>query len=327
MTGRCLSTYVDLADEGYSSRALNRLSDMRMFPTKLPFQRDELFEIRATVVDKMSISGVQDKLSLRLERGGKLVPTSEAGEYILKPVPGTSLRLVEEAPANESLTMQLADQIFGMRVAANALIRLADGELAYITRRFDRRLDGSKIAQEDFCQLMGRTPTTHGRNYKYDSSCEQLATTLRRACPSYIVESETLFRRLLFDHLVGNGDSHLKNFSLQQTERGDYVLTPHYDLMCTLLHLPTDWRLALDLLDDDVTHGQQTHGFVTGGDFLELARRMGLRPNRAERLLEDIVSHEEDVVDLVNRSFLSDTAKSEYLHHLNEGRQMLRVHN
>lgn len=312
---RCLSTYIELESEGYSPKALTRLSDRRKFPTHLDFERSEVMQIRTEMVKGMSISGVQEKISLRLKRG-RLTPTVEDGEYILKPVPGQVLpRFANEVPANESLTMQLAEQVFDIDSAANALIRLADGELAYITRRFDRARDGEKIPQEDFCQLMGRSPQTAGRLYKYDASYEQLALALREYVAAYTVEVEKLFRRIVFCYAIGNGDAHLKNFSLQRdAEFGDYLLTPAYDLVCTSLHLPHESRVALDLFaDDEIPVGVETHGFITGADLLELADRFGLLSNRAEDLLDEIPEHRDRIVELVSRSFLSDEAKAEYL--------------
>lgn len=312
MTGRCLSTYADLAEEGYSAGALSKLSDGRRFPTHLDFTRRDVIQIRAETMEHISISGVQDKVSLRLSRG-KLEPTAEGGEYILKPIPGGELPFhADQVPANESLTMQLADQVFGIDTAVNALIRLADGELAYITRRFDRSRDGSKIAQEDFCQLMGRTPQTAGKNFKYDGSYERLAETLRRFCGAYAIEAEKLFRRIVFNYRVGNGDAHLKNFSVRQTTAGDYVLSPAYDLLNTTLHLPQESRLALDLFDGEEPASLTTHGFETGADFLQLGDRMGLISRRARAIVEDLCGHAEETDQLIERSFLSVDAKREY---------------
>jgi serine/threonine-protein kinase HipA len=312
---RCLSTYVELEEEGYSAGALKRLADRRTFPHELPFDRSDVMEIRGKTVTRMSISGVQEKISLRLERG-RLEPVAEDGEYILKPIPGQQLpRYLDQVPANESLTMQLAEQVFGIETAPNALIRLSDGELAYITRRFDRKRDGSRIAQEDFCQLMERTPDTHGKNYKYDASYEALGNALETYVPAYPVQIEKLFRRIVFNYAVANGDAHLKNFSLQrQEEFGDYVLTPAYDLVCTKLHVPDEARLALDLFAGDAfSDGESTHGFVTGGDLLELARRFGMIERRAEAIVEKTVSSRDDAAELIERSFLTDEAKDEYL--------------
>ncbi len=323
---RCLSRYSELPEEGYSAGALTHLSDGRVFPSRLDFTRADVVKIRAETMERMSISGVQDKISLKLERG-TLVPTASGGEYILKPIPGSALpERTPEVPANESLTMQLASQIYGINTAANGLIRLADGELAYITRRFDRTRDGEKIAQEDFCQLMKRTPYTTGKNFKYDASYQELADTLRRYCPAYAIESEKLFRRIVFSYRVGNGDAHLKNFSVRQTSDGDYILSPAYDLMCTRLHLPTETRLALDLFEnDEIPTGVRTHGFPTGADFLELANRMGLVSRRAERILDELLDHDEQALALIERSFLDSPAQTEYWDVFEERGTALRI--
>lgn len=159
---RCLSTLTELPEEGFSNRALRRLTDGRKLAPRLSIRRADIPHIRAETAAGMSISGVQDKLSLRLARG-VLEVTATNGTYILKPIPGSRLpELHDDLPANEHVTMQLAEQVFGIRTAANALIRFADDELAYVTRRFDRTPDGNRVPQEDLCQLMGRTPATHG---------------------------------------------------------------------------------------------------------------------------------------------------------------------
>ena len=103
------------------------------------------------------------------------------------------------------------------------------------------------------------------------------------------------------------------------------MLTLCYDLLCTRIHFPSEWRLALDLFTDEPTRGQQTHGFVTGSDLLELADRFGLQAKRASRFLEDTLSHESETVDLVARSFLGDEAKAAYLCEVNEGRRLLSI--
>ena len=313
MTPRCLSTLTDLPEEGFSSRALRRLSDGRKLSPRLAITRADIPRIRAETAARMSISGVQDKVSLRLERG-RLVVTATGGEYILKPIPGTRLpELHDDLAANEHLTMQLAERVFGIRTAANGLVRFADDELAYLTRRFDRTRDGKRVPQEDFCQLMGRTPNSHGRNYKYDGSYEELGHTLQRFCAAYLVEVEELMRRMVFCYAIGNGDAHLKNFSVQRQPAGDYLLSPAYDLVASSIHLRTESRLALDLLiDDEIPHGVSTHGYETGSDFLDLAGRLGMIPRRAAAMLQQVLTSRERVLELVERSFLTDGAKDAY---------------
>lgn len=146
--------------------------------------------------------------------------TEKDGEYILKPIPPADIpRFKAEVPANEHLTMRIASQVMGIASAVNACICFADGELAYVTRRFDRR-GGAKIGQEDFCQLSNRTEETAGRNYKYDGSYEEVGRILKqygKACP---VEIEKLFARIVFNYVFSNGDAHLKNFRSSRASSG-----------------------------------------------------------------------------------------------------------
>lgn len=314
MTARCLSTLEALPAEGYTARAARRLAGgRRKFPHRLDLGREDLLTYRTTVIDRMSISGVQDKVSLRLARG-TLVPTDTNGGYLLKPVPGMRLpRFQADVPANEHLTMLIAERVYGIDTAVNACIRLQDGELAYITRRFDRTESGEKIPQEDFCQLTERSSETHGAHYKYDASHEELGATLKRCCPAYPVEVEKLFRRLLFVYAFSNGDAHLKNVSLYRSEFGDYVLTPAYDLLCTSLHIPSESRLALDMFADDFeTESHSNHGFHTGECFLALAQRFEIAPTRAETILAPFRASQDEVKELIERSFLTQPAKQDY---------------
>lgn len=313
MSPRCLSTLADLPEEGYSARALARLADRRKLPARLAFTRAEVPAIRAGT-PRLSISGVQGKVSLRLVRG-RFEPVEVGGGYILKPVPSGPLPAFhQEVPANEHVTMQLAEQLFSIRTAPNALVRLADGELAYLTRRFDRTPGGGRLWQHDFCQLMGRTPRTHGPQYKYDSSYEALGNALRACCAAWRVEVEELFRRIVHAYAFGNGDAHLRNFSVLEAEAGDYLLSPAYDLVASTLHLPGESRLALDLFDgDEIPAGVLREGFETGRDLLELARRFGMREDRARAVLVRVGDRRDAVHALVRRSFLTEPAQDAYL--------------
>jgi serine/threonine-protein kinase HipA len=133
-----------------------------MDPT-LPFEQKVFADFRREAAPRISISGVQDKISLRLVNG-VLAPTDRDGEFILKPVPRAltgSLDLLDDVPANEHVTMQIAAQVFALRSAACGLVFFPDGEPAYIVRRFDRdAATGRKLAQEDFCQLAGKSRAT-----------------------------------------------------------------------------------------------------------------------------------------------------------------------
>ena len=309
---RCLSMLVDVPEEGYSPSARRLLTGgNRVFPHRATFSRADVVEFRLTAVERMSISGVQEKVSLKLVRGA-LVPTATDGEYILKPVPSADVpQFKKDIPANENLTMQIAAQVFGIATAANACLYMADGELAYITRRFDRR-DGRKLAQEDFCQLSNRSEDTAGRNYKYSGSYEEAGRILRQYCKAYAVEIEKLYARIVFNYVFSNGDAHLKNFSLFESEFGDYVMTPAYDLLCTSLHFPSEARTALVLFDTVETESFRANGFYKRADFLKLAEIYGMRRRRAEGFLDRFQRSQGPAMALVGRSFLSDAAKADY---------------
>jgi serine/threonine-protein kinase HipA len=307
-----MSTLADIRHEGYSRVAGRQLAGAnRAFPYRLTFNRMDVVEFRMKVAEHMSISGIQDKISLKLVRG-KLVPTEKDGEYILKPVPSGDIPCFKaDVPANEHLTMQIASQVFGIATAVNASICFADGELAYVTRRFDRRA-GSKIGQEDFCQLSNRSEETAGKNYKYDASCEEVGRILKQHCKAYPVEVEKLFARIVFNYVFSNGDAHLKNFSLYESEFGDYILTPAYDLVCTSLHFPKEGRTALNLFDTFETGSFRHNAFYKRPDFLKLAEFYGMNMGRAENYINQFADNKSRVSDLIERSFLSDRAKADF---------------
>lgn len=261
---------------------------------------------------RSSISGVQDKVLLACRRG-RFSVVSSGGEYILKPVPSTPLpRFQSDVPANEDLTMDIAARVFGIRTAEHELVAFADGELAYMTRRFDSR-DGVRIPQEDFCQLSGRTADTAGTNYKYDSSYEECGEIVRRVCPSFRVELPKLFRRILFSYVFSNGDAHLKNFSVQASRQGDPILTPAYDLVATSIHVPTETPLALDLLAGGrYTPEFEARGFYSGADFLALGATYGLAESWVRRQVGCYSGSVGAVHSLIDGSRLSAPAKDAY---------------
>lgn len=265
---------------------------------------------------RSSVSGVQDKVQLRRRRGGFDVVES-GGDHILKTVPRSPhIRLARDVPANEALTMDIASRVFRIRVAEHALVSLADGEPAYLTKRFDRR-DGAKIPQEDFCQLAGHSPDTHGPNYKYDASYEELANLVRRFCPAHAVENPKVFFLILFNYAFSNGDAHLKNFSLYQGPQGDSILTPAYDLLDTAIHFPAEpSSSALDFFaDGHFTRAYEILGFHSSVDFVELGACFGVPESDVRSAIALFFSRRTAVENLVSASALSPEAQNIYLLH------------
>jgi serine/threonine-protein kinase HipA len=310
----CRCTLKTMPEDGFSAAGKRAFTDGRSkVPHQLDFNRKDLIQHRADQVRSLSISGVQDKISVRLERN-RFLPVTSGGEFILKPIPGNvSLKYVEAVPANEHLTMQLAGQGFGIQIPACALVDLADGEPAYMVRRFDRDKDGRKRLQEDFCQLANRSEDTHGQNYKYDATQEETGRLLKRYCGTYAVQVEDLFRRHIFNYVFSNGDAHLKNFSLVESRFGDHILSPAYDLLCTGLHLPNEFRCALDMFEGSETPFFKKNGFYGRPDFLLLADRFGLKPDIAILILNEFQQRTSFIEHLVKRSFLPKPLQQRYL--------------
>ncbi|HMB68058.1 MAG TPA: HipA domain-containing protein, partial [bacterium] len=206
---RCLITYEPLASgdpHPYSVAGLHRLSpalrSLEPFPYSARDQRREAVA-RAT---KMSIQGVQPKLSARLAvKNGAFRVVDRGGQWILK----MQTETFADLPENEDLTMRLAETA-GIPTPVHGLLRSVDGSLTYFVRRFDRAGRGRKLAVEDFAQLAGRT-----RDTKYDFSMERLVPLLDQHTTFPAVERQELFRRTVFAFLTGNEDLHLKNFSLR----------------------------------------------------------------------------------------------------------------
>jgi serine/threonine-protein kinase HipA len=279
---------------------------------KLNFVKKDFFAIQSEYVNHFSISGVQAKISLKL-RGNELVVTETDGEYLLKPTPlNMDFNFRNEVPANEHLTMQIAKQVFRMKVAENALIKFTDGELAYITKRFDR-VKKDKLRQEDFCQLSNRSPETKGKNFKYDGSYEEVGEIVYKYCSASKIEIEKLYKQIIFCYIFGNGDAHFKNFSLLESLNNDFLLSPVYDVLNTALHLPIGHRMALDMFKVFESESFKVNGFYGYEDFLKLAELYRIKENRAEKIIIEFIEKREKVVEFVKSSFLNDKAKRQYL--------------
>jgi len=267
----------------------------------------------AATTRRQSISGVQEK-TLLSRRGRRFVPVESGGDYILKPAPrNSSAKLAADVPANEALTMDLASDVLDIEVAAHQLVSFADGELAYVTKRFDYR-DGVKVRQEDFCQLANRSRETHGSDYKYDGSYEELAELVRRFCPSAAIENPKVFQIVLFNYAFANGDAHLKNFSLFEGPQGDYILTPAYDLLNTGIHFPNEpTATGLDFFaDGHFSARYEVLGFYSSADFIELGRCFGVDEPEVRESIARLTAARTTVDEAVASSMLSGEAKALY---------------
>jgi serine/threonine-protein kinase HipA len=170
--------------------------------------------------DRIGLPGVQDKVSGQMLN---MPVQGRSGEFILKIDPPEFPHLVE-------------NEYFFFRAAARTRLRLADVELVrdragapgLLVSRFDRVRSGGTVrplAVEDACQVLGRWPGD-----KYVISTEDAINGLADRCAARGVAALQLYRLLIFAYLTGNGDLHGKNLAIMKDERGEWRVTPAYDL-------------------------------------------------------------------------------------------------
>ena len=267
-------------------------------------------------INKISISGVQEKISAITKKGKIIItPEGESGRYIIKPIPEyKSLRFRNNIPANEHLTMQIASQVYKINTAANAFAFFADDNPFYITKRFDYRADGSKIRQDDFASIAGKTERNSGSDFKYSGSYEDIANLLKQNVSAWQVEMAKYFTLVVFNYLFSNGDAHLKNFSLQETDGGDYVLTPAYDLMNTAIHVNDgDFALQDGLIPESEysdVYSRTLH--PCKDDFITFGTRIGVLPKKLNAIIELFATEQPKVYELIENSFLEEKVKRMY---------------
>jgi serine/threonine-protein kinase HipA len=295
----------------YSRTCLNKVFQGKKVHHVLPYdspasnsETDDLFEENRK---RISISGVQEKFSVLLEKNKlRLINEGERGTYILKPIPSIGKKS-DQMPSNEHLTMQIARQIYGIETAENALIFFKNGSPAYITKRFDVKDDGTKLAQDDFASLAERTPQTHGEHYKYLGNYLEIFQLMQKYLPAYKLEAPKVLKILIFNYLFSNGDAHFKNFSLLETPMGDYRLSPAYDLLNSRIHIE-DKDFALDdgLLPRNLGQGKISQQFAI------LSEQAGISSKIFNNIMNLMLSQSDNVEKLITASFLNDTTKKNY---------------
>ena len=273
---------------------------------ELPYTRENMSDLAKQVIrTSASVTGVQAKLSLDIDKGHRNEPDRFTivglwGNYIFKPQSSSYPSL----PELEDLTMKMA-AVAGIKTARHSLIRLADGELGYITVRMDRGKKGEKFSMLDMCQLTNRL-TEH----KYMGTYLQLAETIRKYSSAAMLDVQKFWEVVLFSWITGNSDMHCKNFSLLNRNDGKgYLLSPAYDLLAVLLADPSD----NDELALPISAGEGTSG-LTRESFTRAFEASGIPPKVYEKMIVKMVSHQAEWENLIERSFLSVDMKEKYIH-------------
>ena len=195
---------------------------------------------------RFSLAGVQLKLSAVLKTDGSLtVPATGAGGSWIVKLPAMRMQAV---PENEFVMMTLASKV-GIPVPEVQLVAMENisgipQEMQDLTgnalavRRFDRTADGERLHMEDFAQVFGEFPESKYDGHSYANIAAVLATVAGQPSVADFV------RRVVFSALIGNGDMHLKNWSLLYADPNRPDLSPAYDLVSTIPYIPND-ALAL----------------------------------------------------------------------------------
>ena len=301
---KCLYCYQELEDGqvDYHPGCARKFFGSTTAPI-LPYSRENMSELARQVIrTSASVTGVQAKMSLDVNRGGKSEPAKFTivglwGKYIFKPQSGKYPCL----PELEDLTMKMAEAA-NIRTAHHTLIRLADGELGYLTRRMDRGHGGEKISMLDMCQLTNRL-TEH----KYYGTYQQLAETIKKYSSAPMLDVQRFWEVVLFSWITGNSDMHCKNFSLLDSGEGEYVLSPAYDLLAVLLADPQDTEeMAMSF-----TVGGEKNGF-NRNTFITAFTQSGIPATVAEKMIERMKACLPQWDVLIDQSFLPDKMKSDY---------------
>ena len=304
-TPRCPITYNEVESPGdYSSSGLHILSNKLNTLEDLPLTTAEQLREAAAMAGKMSIQGVQPKMSAILDERNKVFKiVATGGTYIIKP----QNNMYRNLPENEDLTMKMATAA-GITIPVHGMIYGKDHELSYFIKRYDRiGKRGKKIAVEDFAQLAGRS-----RETKYNYSMEKVAGIIESFCTFPMLEKSRLFRRVIFCFLTGNEDMHLKNFTLQ-TNRDKTEFAPAYDLLNTTIaqkHPEKEIALPVKGKKRNLTGKILVDYFASG--------RLGLSDRTIVKTLRDIQNATLLWYDLIEKSFLPDDLKNAYRDVLDE---------
>lgn len=294
---RCPITYLECSENLYSEKGLKLLSPTLKSLSLLDFTAEELRAEAMQRASKMSIQGIQPKLSAILNiKNGLFEIVDKDGRYILKP----QHQIFPELPQNEDLTMRLAKSI-GIEIPLHGLIYSKDHSLTYFIKRFDRKGQKDKVATEDFAQLAGMS-----RDTKYNYSMEKLVKLLDDYCTFPAIEKAKLFKLVLFNYLIGNEDMHLKNYSVI-VRNGKVELSPAYDLLNTSIVLKGDIEeIALSLKGKKSNLNRDILVNYFGKE------RCSLTDKIIEKTLETVQSAIPSWFDLIDISFLSDEMKEKY---------------
>jgi serine/threonine-protein kinase HipA len=300
MENRCLYCYDHLEGEGEFHEKCSLKFFGSTAPPKIPYSIDRMAELAKDVVERsVSVPGVQPKLSMSVVKEAQesgetrlTVVGALGGQYIFKPPSGQ----YPEMPANEHVTMRIAEA-FGIRVVPSSLIRLASGELSYITKRIDRTDEGGKIHMLDMFQITEAFD-------KYKSSMEKVGKALHNCSDNLVLDKVFYLELSVFCFLTGNNDMHLKNFSMIESRSG-WVLSPAYDLLNVAIVNPDDTEELALTLEAKKRKLKREH-------FERLGIGLELTVKQIQGVFNRMIKYKPLANVWIDKSFLSKEMKGEY---------------
>ncbi len=295
---KCPITYLPCGDKGYSEKGLRLLSSGLSRLQQLEYTAEEQRKEAYHRSSKMSIQGIQPKLSAVLNiKEEKFDIVDRNGRYLLKP----QHHIYPQMPENEDLTMRLAKSI-DLDVPIHGMIWAKDRTLTYFIKRFDRKGQKDRIPVEDFAQLAGLS-----RDTKYNYSMEKVVELIDVYCTFPAIEKVKLFKLVLFCFVTGNEDMHLKNFSIINQD-GKIEISPCYDLLNTTIELKNaSEEMALTLKGRKKNLSKQMLIEYFGGERCELTGKV------ITNTVDKIFHVKPGWIEEINNSFLSDEMKEKYI--------------
>lgn len=303
---RCLCCYREImtGQKDYHPACAKKMFGAKEVPS-MPYDHTQIRQIAKTVIrTRTAVPGVQAKLSMDIQKVEgeieRFTIVGLQGRYILKP----QTEKYAELPENEDLTMHLAEQA-GITVVPHCLARFADGRLVYLTKRVDRTKKSEKIAMEDLCQLSEQLTEK-----KYRGSYEKISKVIKQYSAAPMLDVVNFWQVVMFSWIVGNSDMHLKNFSLY-VPKGEYVLSPAYDMLNTLIVMPEDKEeLALNL------NGKKSK--ITWRDFIQAMTGSGVPEKVQETMRTQFMKVQKKWEETIRNSFLSEEMQDSYITMINE---------
>ncbi|MEO6189979.1 MAG: HipA domain-containing protein [Saprospiraceae bacterium] len=282
-------------------------------PPIILYSLDQMTDLAKDVVERsIAVPGVQAKLSMSIVKETQKNAESRltvvgalGGQYIFKP-PSDQFT---EMPENEHLTMRIAEA-FGIRVVPSSLIRLKSGELSYITKRIDRKVNGEKIHMLDMFQITEAFD-------KYKSSMEKVGKAIHSYSDNTLLDKIFYFELALFCFLTGNNDMHLKNFSMIENSSG-WVLSPAYDLLNVAIVFPEDTEELALTVEGKKKKLNREH-------FVRLGEGLGLTNKQILSAFNRMILHKPNACEWIDRSFLSNEMKEAYIDVLEKRYKQLKM--